>query len=671
MMRASSSTSSILQKSGSMSMSELPNLPGVKKDLASINPKLYAQFKASTVSLDDESIAASVEAKLRNDETSASVEEFFTDPSKYELLNSSINPYPDEGVAYNDVYGGRYSVHSQKRDMLNKSRSLPYCSLETAPSFVRNNDTDLRFKAYFEENVIEKGVPTTKARAVEILFHVHDNTLEITEMKVENVGIVQGKILKRHQVPKPLEDGTMSPESIYTINDFHSGVVLSIYSRDYTVVDCDVFTRGYYEDLEMPFGDALPLPGHTYKTGSLRPEKVEGVRSITQKFEPPSVKGAGFYAYGQKTLRFYGVYDDTYSLYGDKIFVKLHYFLANNTMEVVPENSRNSGRDNLGLPRLSKNGIPKSDDKFALTNANNTILQDGDPVEMYHWKQLQIGMAIQTGSIKVRILDADPFTRQFYENNGLSLDTGIILPKIESSEYDMSMKMEKTYSDAAVVPEDCVGMMAIGLQSEVPRDGEKLVKYSGMILRYVAKLDNPKIEDVDRVFIIQIYLEDDNVQIMEPPVRNSGFKGGVFLQKQPVISSESYRSVEPTDFYIGVNIQLLSHRFIVYDADEFTQKYMEARGYMWSMCDMNNIKSKLVESGDILMSRLIKVRDLSSRQVTLEKLVDFLMDPVLNLGLVKQEVFTLFRQTKHELDIYHSDEIPLVAILNIVKLANQ
>ena len=45
MMRASSSMSSILQKSGSMSMTDLPNLPGVKKDLAAINPKLYAQFK--------------------------------------------------------------------------------------------------------------------------------------------------------------------------------------------------------------------------------------------------------------------------------------------------------------------------------------------------------------------------------------------------------------------------------------------------------------------------------------------------------------------------------------------------------------------------------------------------------------------------------------------------
>ena len=587
------------------------------------------------------------------------------------MLNSSINPYPDEGVAYNDVYGGRYSIHSQKRDILNKSRSLPYCSLDTAPSFVRNNDTDLRFKGYFEETVVEKGYPTLKARAVEILFHAHDNTLEITEMKVQNIGIVQGKILKRHQVPKQLEDGTMSPESVFTVNDFFSGAKLNIYSRDYTIIDCDDFTRRYYDDLERPFGDALPLPSHAYKTGSLRPEKVEGVRSITQKFEPPSIKGAGFYAYGQKTLRFYGVYDDTYSLYGDKVFVKLHYFLADNTMEVVPENSRNSGRDNLGLPRLSKNGIPRSDDKFALTNANNTILQDGDPVEMYHWKQLQIGMAIQTASIQVRILDADHFTREFYKKNGLPLHDAIVLPKIESSEYDMSMKMEKAYSDAAVVPEDCVGMMAIGLQSEVPRDGEKLVKYSGMILRYVAKLDNPKIEDVNRVFIIQCYLEDDNIQIMEPPVRNSGFKGGVFLQKQRVISSECYRSVEPTDFYIGVNIQLLSHRFIVYDADEFTQKYMEARGYMWSMCDMNNIKSKLVAKSEILSRRLFMVRDLSSKQVTLEELVDFLMDPALELGLVKQEVFTLFRQTKHELDIYALDRLPLTAILNIVVTPNQ
>lgn len=483
---------------------------------------------------------------------------------------------------------------------------------------------------------------------------------------MDNVGIIQGKVLKRHQVPKPMEDGKLSPDTIFTLEDFSAGARLTIYSRVYVIADCDEATRAYMSDIELPFGMPISLPSHTYVKMSLRPETNPNVSSITRKFVPPSVKGAGFYAYGDKTLRFYGVYDDTHSLYGDKIHVRLHYFLADDTMEVMADNTRNSGRDNLALPRLSKNQIPKSDDKFALTNANNTILQDGDPVEMYHWRDLDVGMSIQTASIKVRILDADKFTRDFYESNGRPLASAILLPKIESSEYNMLDVMSKSHADSTVLPQDCVGVSAIGLASEMPRDGAKMVQHSGVILRYVAKLDNPKIEDVNRRFILQIYLEDDNVQIMEPPVRNSGFKGGVFLQKTPVISAESYRSVLPTDFYIGVNIQLLSHRFIVIDADEFTQKYMEIRSYMWRQCDCNIIKSKLKAKAANLKQKLLFIRDLPSKQIVLSELVEILSDPALGLGLVEQEICTLFRNIKYDLDITHMDQIPLTSILQLI-----
>jgi EF-hand domain-containing protein 1 len=290
---------------------------------------------------------------------------------------------------------------------------------------------------------------------------------------------------------------------------------------------------------------------------------------------------------------------------------------------------------------------------------------------MYHWKDLQIGMSIQTASIKVRILDADPFTRNFYDANGMSLLEPILLPKIESTEYNMEAVMTKSQADAAVLPEECIGMNSIGLASDVPRDGQKMVQYSGIILRYVAKLDNPKIEDINRVFILQIYLEDDNVQIMEPPVRNSGFKGGVFLQKTAVISSESYRSVVPTDFYIGVNIQLLSHRFIVFDADEYTMKYMEARPYLWKQTDIPIIKSKLTAKAANVRQKLLFVRNLPTKRVTVRDLLKLLLDSGLGLGFVEQEIITLFRNARHDLESNDSDTIPLSYIFNLVDSKSQ
>ena len=197
---ASRSMTSLGKKSASLSdlsLNDLPNLPGVKKDLKALNPKLYKEFKASLVPLDEASITASISVHLPEQ---ASLEEYLCDPGKYEVLQKTLNPYPAFGKSYNDVYGGRYSISSQKRDILTKSRSLPYCSLDSAPSFVKNTDMALRFLAYFEETCVDEGKETIKARSVEIIFHSEDSTLEITERKISNCGIVQGKILKRHQV---------------------------------------------------------------------------------------------------------------------------------------------------------------------------------------------------------------------------------------------------------------------------------------------------------------------------------------------------------------------------------------------------------------------------------------------------------------------------------------
>lgn len=48
-------------------------------------------------------------------------------------------------------------------------------------------------------------------------------------------------------------------------------------------------------------------------------------------------------------------------------------------------------------------------------------------------------------------------------------------------------------------------------------------------LRFNAVLGAPKPEDLNRKFILTYYLNDDSLQIYEPPVKNSGFSNGKFL----------------------------------------------------------------------------------------------------------------------------------------------
>jgi len=64
----------------------------------------------------------------------------------------------------------------------------------------------LRFNAYFQEHVVEDPAENYRLRKCLIYYYLDDNTLYITEPKIENSGIPQGVFLKRQMVPKTLED---------------------------------------------------------------------------------------------------------------------------------------------------------------------------------------------------------------------------------------------------------------------------------------------------------------------------------------------------------------------------------------------------------------------------------------------------------------------------------
>lgn len=71
---------------------------------------------------------------------------------------------------------------------------------------------------------------------------MEDDTLHILEPKVENSGIPQGVFLKRHKVVNP-ETGRE-----YNWRDLYVGMELALYGRKFKVLDCDDFTRRFYEN---------------------------------------------------------------------------------------------------------------------------------------------------------------------------------------------------------------------------------------------------------------------------------------------------------------------------------------------------------------------------------------------------------------------------------------
>jgi hypothetical protein len=50
----------------------------------------------------------------------------------------------------------------------------------------------------------------------------------------------------------------------YTIEDFYAGAQIEMYTRVFTIVDCDDATKNYMAEMGCPFGSPRPLPGTVY-----------------------------------------------------------------------------------------------------------------------------------------------------------------------------------------------------------------------------------------------------------------------------------------------------------------------------------------------------------------------------------------------------------------------
>jgi hypothetical protein len=496
-------------------MPELPNLPGVRRDLSLINPKLYREYKAS---LSQDSLHE--EPMPRVEEENSLMSYFENSQQKAHEFSQILSPFPATGGAYNDI-SGRYSLVSQQQDRLRKSRSLPYTSTNNLPSYITNEGRVCSFIAYFTE-VPREGIEN-RSRVVFIKFFMEDNSLEMIEPRVENSGTTQGKFLKRHKVSK---GDTKEP---FQVDDFYCGAQVNIYNRIYTIIDCDNGTKKILEARGTPFGPPMSLPGTVYD-----PKSRAGMSRAAPRKTARETKNKDYFQYDTKVLRFYGVWDSRGMLFGDELNVKLHYLLAENTIEVVPINGRNSGRDRL--PKLLKKtsiikpptspsrtgefdfaasgsfvseergGSPsggRSPSRGTSPSRGNTAGSGSattlnalaqanklQPATPYHWTDLKVGMVIPVASMTLLLCDADEFTREFYKSKNMPLDAPIIRAPPQYPTLQQTIPPYNGFGSEEDSLQTCKQTLVLSAPS---KDGAKMKQLANMILRYEAVMADPKV----------------------------------------------------------------------------------------------------------------------------------------------------------------------------------
>lgn len=607
---------------------------------------------------------------------------------------------------------------------------------------------------------------------IELYYYLEDDSIHVSEPRVANSGIPQGLLVKRHRIPHPepsavgrvkhneaappgsalaLKRTPFAPR-YWTFRDLDVGGTVHFYNRRYTLTDADPFTKEFYaETLGSPLSAPLPAPTDPYqeqrkiyvRDADRPPNRRRD--AFTRYMEAKmgiSGTGAGdnplkiskYIKHQGRVLRFFGTWDDS-SLFGRKHRLVIHYYLCDDTLEVIERLGRNSGCDASASGKeamlLKRSQLPKDPSKCYLlpggyaprpkahyasgdtrsagllnehasgaqlvvalseklgqkTNNIRPIFRsfdedksgtvsytefrhglmmlgfeptdkqfeellrvldkdgsgeidyvefastlkpddeneakataDMDKMEMgdvayVHWTDCRPGNSIDVFGKKVVIEDADPFTKRFFilqsgeavkphprRGSTLPPQPTIVLPEHTGREHTVTSLGH---------PEDSL-QNCLSLMPEVTKypnnDLGRFMAHEGDVLRFEAVLLSRVPEDEGRSFVISYYVRDFTVAVYEPPVRNSGIIGGVFLKRERLLhpdqsdapdaqcrlpSGSEFRPGSPglrpriqatmpkyyqaSDLHVGATITVHHAHFRLIKCDLFTLNYMEQR----------------------------------------------------------------------------------------------
>jgi len=499
-----------------------------------------------------------------------------------------------------------------------KFSSYPKGEGANAPAWVAYDRQVLFFTAFFQEGVTERNDEQYRIRSCKVYFYLEDDTIQVNEPTEINSGMPQGTIIRRHRIPKPAPND----EEYYTVEDFNIGNEITFYGKRFKLCDSDAFTKNFLYKLGVKIGEPCEIPPNPYS--KLRENERKAMNPLRPYEHLDNLKQ--FLEYDRKVLRFDAYWDDSESMFGDRRHLTLHYYLADDTIEILEKLPKNSGRVNfpvflhrLRLPKHAPLPVKRhgTDTARTLLNVFNAADRGGDSYwlldplktgqvfeDYYTDADLQIGQLLNVHGRQVMLVDCDDFTKDFYRcKYGLEKFTPI---KAKSDPPKVFPKDIPPYSGFGGV-QDSLGSVVSLIPKPPTRDFIKFLELDRIgleshIFRYTARITNGSPIDAERKMIISYYLCDDTISVCEPPVRNSGFVPGNFMERMQVKRPEDADNMDGTarfytsqDLYIGATVVFNKWPMTITDMDEYAICYMEQHSDKYPQANMNVILGKLQE----------------------------------------------------------------------------
>lgn len=495
-----------------------------------------------------------------------------------------------------------------------KNSVYPKGEGSSAPTWVAFDRQVLCFQAYFQEAVHEKREEQFRVRKCKIYFYLEDDSIQVIEPMIKNSGIPQGTLIRRHRIPLlPPND-----DQYYTVDHFNVGNEIVLYGRKFKLMDCDEFTHNFLRKLGVRVNKPERIPSDPYT--SLRKDMEESMQPLRPYERTDSLKQ--FLSHDRHVLRFWCFWDDTECMFGDTREMMLHYFLADDTVEIREVIQPNSGRDAVPV-FLKRSRLPKNAPlplRQPGEKTDRTVLNVFGPMghggryildslktgavyeDFYTDADLVIGSVLNIWGRKLVLCDCDNFTKEFYKSKYGIEEFKPIRYKAESAgPVPRPVPPYNGFGSEEDSLCSCMGLIPKPPQRDFIKFMEKDRQgLESNVLRLVAYMatDNPI--DKERKFIISYFLSDDTVAVFEPPQRNSGVIGGKFLERgrikkpnQPLLKSEMSEYFCAQDFFVGANVTINDFNFTIVDADEYAFRYMEKHENEFPVADMSVIMEKL------------------------------------------------------------------------------
>ncbi len=426
-----------------------------------------------------------------------------------------------------------------------------------------------------------------------LYYYVSDYTMHISEPKEENSGIPQGTFLKRQVVKKPHSDTPFTPQDLMIGNE------VDIFGRIYKIVNVDNQTREFLESEGHLVPAGIPYP--EVPVVNVAPVSSEPVQSFSHHSKPDTLKR--FLEFDRKVLRFDAEWDDTKTLYGGRRTFTIHFYLADDTVEVKETHEPNSGRDKF--PKLlARMKLPRHN------KAGNVTAED-----------LTLGKTLNVFGRDLLLIGCDDFTSRFYKETYGTDQIPVDRSNSGAKKYIREIPPYTGYGD----DEDSLASLNSLILKPPKRDLGKLEKLSKVVLRFEARYEHPSNDEKDRRFIIAFYAADDSLTIFSPNQRNSGIIAGKFLErgvyKNPFpTEGGAPRKFKESDFQVGKSITVsflprssaTTKSFLILDEDAFTKSYRRSLGIMSPRSRLESIIERVAivfEYSSIKPSELFSAHD--------------------------------------------------------------